>query len=169
MERKRKDRYRKPNMCNLRGHTGRAVIEAIRSMEEPDFTDLIRESDECEKKILVSRQNVISKDDEWINETEWDEVFELTDDEKNQFIKNATMDKVKNEHEKWFLDTMQGLLEAVSIKEMKSQQHENECISIQDVQLNLINELFNSNLLNTEQFKILVERIRKQFERKEGK
>ena len=130
MERKRKDRYRKPNMCNLRGRTGRAVMEAIRSMEEPDFTDLIRESDECEKKILESRQNVILKEDKC----------------ENQF----------------FLDTMQGLLEAVSIKEMKSQQYEIEYISTQDVQLNLITELFNKNLLSIEQFKILEERIKKQ-------
>lgn len=123
-------KYIKPNMCNLHGRTGRAVMEAIRSMEEPDFTDLIRESDECEKKILASRQNVVSKDYEC----------------ENQF----------------FLDTMQGLIEAVSIEKMKLQQHENGCISTQDVQLNSINELFNKKLLSTEQFKILEERIKKQ-------
>ena len=54
---RQKVEFRKPNMCNLRGRTGRAVMEAIRSMKEPDFTELIKESDKCEKMILASREN----------------------------------------------------------------------------------------------------------------
>ena len=54
---KRQVKFSKPNMCNLRGRAGRAVMEAIRSSKAPDLTELRKEVDEFKKKFLAEEQN----------------------------------------------------------------------------------------------------------------
>lgn len=54
---RRKVEFSKPNMCNLRGRTGRAVMEAIRSSKAPDLTELRKEVNEFKKRILAEEQN----------------------------------------------------------------------------------------------------------------
>lgn len=54
---KRQVKFSKPNMCNLHGRTGRAVMEAIRSSKAPDLTELRKEVREFEKMILAKEQS----------------------------------------------------------------------------------------------------------------
>lgn len=54
----RKAEYYKPNMCNLHGRTGRAVMEAIRSSEPPDLTELRKEVEEFNKRMLEEEKKV---------------------------------------------------------------------------------------------------------------
>ena len=49
-------RYRRPNMNNLRGKKGRAVLEEIRNMKAPSYDDLKREADDCMEQIIKKRQ-----------------------------------------------------------------------------------------------------------------
>ena len=52
----RKRRYGRPNMNNLRGKKGRAVLEEIRNMEAPSYDDLKREADDCMVQIKKKRK-----------------------------------------------------------------------------------------------------------------
>lgn len=49
-------RYRKPNMTNLRGEKGRAILAEIRSMEAKPMDDIRRDADACMNRILERRK-----------------------------------------------------------------------------------------------------------------
>lgn len=49
--------YYRPNMNNLKGKVGRAVLEEIRSAKEPDWDSVKKEADECLARILARRSN----------------------------------------------------------------------------------------------------------------
>ena len=49
-------RYRRPNMNNLRGKKGRAVLEEIRNMPAPSYDDIRREAEACMEQIKKKRQ-----------------------------------------------------------------------------------------------------------------
>lgn len=50
-------RYGKPNMNNLKGKKGRAVLAEIRSMKAPSTEEIRREADVYMKQILAKRKN----------------------------------------------------------------------------------------------------------------
>ena len=50
-------RYVKPNMTNLKGKKGKAVLAEIRSMRATSMDDVRKEADECMKRILAKREN----------------------------------------------------------------------------------------------------------------
>ena len=50
-------RYAKPNMTNLKGKKGKAVLKEIRNMRATPMDDVKREADECIARILARRQN----------------------------------------------------------------------------------------------------------------
>ena len=56
-QRVREIRYIKPNMGALRGRIGREILETIRNTPKPDLTELNRQADEVETRILAARQN----------------------------------------------------------------------------------------------------------------
>lgn len=54
--------YYKPNMNNLKGKVGRAVLAEIRSAKKPDWDSVKREADECMARILARRNDEKSND-----------------------------------------------------------------------------------------------------------
>lgn len=50
-------RYMKPNMTNLKGKKGRAIIEEIRNAEIKSMDDIKRDADACMNRILARRNN----------------------------------------------------------------------------------------------------------------
>ena len=50
-------RYVKPNMTNLKGKKGKAILAEIRNMKAKPMDDIRREADECMSNILARRQN----------------------------------------------------------------------------------------------------------------
>lgn len=50
-------RYTKPNMTNLKGKRGKAILAEIRSMKARPMDDIRRDADACMKRILARRQN----------------------------------------------------------------------------------------------------------------
>ena len=53
----RERKYIKPNMTNLKGKKGRAILAEIRSMDAKPLDNIRREADECMKRILARRKN----------------------------------------------------------------------------------------------------------------
>lgn len=50
-------RYVKPNMMNLKGKKGKAILAEIRSMKATPMDDVRKDADECMKRILARRKN----------------------------------------------------------------------------------------------------------------
>ena len=50
-------RFTKPNMNNLKGKKGKAVLAEIRSMKAPSTEAIRREADVYMKQILTKREN----------------------------------------------------------------------------------------------------------------
>ena len=48
--------YGRPNMNNLKGKKGRAVLEEIRNMKAPSYDDIKGEADECMERIKKKRK-----------------------------------------------------------------------------------------------------------------
>ena len=48
--------YSRPNMNNLKGKKGRAVLEEIRNMKAPSYDDIKGEADECMERIKKKRK-----------------------------------------------------------------------------------------------------------------
>ena len=49
--------YKKPNMCNLTGTYGKAIIMEIYNSKAPKMDDLKKNADDCIKKIMAMRKN----------------------------------------------------------------------------------------------------------------
>ncbi len=49
--------YYKPNINNLNGKVGRAVLAEIRSAKKPDWDAVKKEADECMARILARRDD----------------------------------------------------------------------------------------------------------------
>ena len=49
--------YSKPNMANLHGRNGRAIMQAIRNTPPADFTNLIQGAEECERRLREIEKN----------------------------------------------------------------------------------------------------------------
>lgn len=54
---KEKHSYHKPNMNNLKGKKGKAVLANIREMKATSLEDVRKAADECIKRILDRRRN----------------------------------------------------------------------------------------------------------------
>lgn len=50
-------RYIKPNMTNLKGRRGKAILSEIRNMKAKPMDDVRREADACIDRILARRTN----------------------------------------------------------------------------------------------------------------
>ena len=50
-------RYQKPNMTNLKGKKGKAILAEIRSMKSRPIDDIRRDADACMNRILARREN----------------------------------------------------------------------------------------------------------------
>lgn len=50
-------KYVKPNMTNLKGKKGKAILAEIRSMKAKPMDDIRRDADACMSRILARRQN----------------------------------------------------------------------------------------------------------------
>mgnify|MGYP003305310819 CR=1 FL=1 len=63
----REIRYVKPNMTNLKGKKGRAILAEIRRMKAVPLDDVRKDADECIERILVRRKmkkrNIYSLDE----------------------------------------------------------------------------------------------------------
>lgn len=53
-----KNKYVKPNMTNLKGKKGRAVLAEIRNMKATPMDDVRKDADECMKRIIERRKNI---------------------------------------------------------------------------------------------------------------
>ena len=49
-------RYVKPNMTNLKGKKGRAILAEIRNMKAKPMDDIRRDADACMNRILAGRK-----------------------------------------------------------------------------------------------------------------
>ena len=49
-------RYVKPNMTNLKGRKGKAILAEIRSMKAKPMDDIRRDADACMNRILARRK-----------------------------------------------------------------------------------------------------------------
>lgn len=49
-------RYIKPNMTNLKGKKGKAILAEIRSMKAKPMDDIRRDADACMNRILARRK-----------------------------------------------------------------------------------------------------------------
>lgn len=50
-------RYVKPNITNLKGRRGRAILAEIRNMKAKPMDDIRRDADACMDRILARRNN----------------------------------------------------------------------------------------------------------------
>lgn len=50
-------KYWKPNMNNLKGKKGRAILTQLRKMQPASTAQIEKEAEECLKRILARRQN----------------------------------------------------------------------------------------------------------------
>lgn len=50
-------RYVKPNITNLKGKRGRAILAEIRNMKAKPMDDIRRDADACMERILARRNN----------------------------------------------------------------------------------------------------------------
>lgn len=50
-------KYVKPNMTNLKGKRGRAILDEIRNMKAKPMDDIRWDADECINRILARRNN----------------------------------------------------------------------------------------------------------------
>ena len=48
--------YGKPNMANLSGDLGRAIMKQIRNTPSPDWEKMEKEADAIEKRIIAARR-----------------------------------------------------------------------------------------------------------------
>ncbi len=53
----REKTYRKPNMASLNGSWGKRIIEIMNNTPKPDLSNLKREDDEFEAKVLEKRKD----------------------------------------------------------------------------------------------------------------
>lgn len=49
--------YLKPNMNNLKGKKGRAIMDEIRKLKPASHDTVRKEADECMERILAKRKN----------------------------------------------------------------------------------------------------------------
>lgn len=49
--------YIKPNMNNLKGRRGKAVLSEIRNAKAPKMDDVRKDADACMKRLLATREH----------------------------------------------------------------------------------------------------------------
>lgn len=50
-------KFWKPNMNNLKGKKGRAILTQLRNLQPASTEEMEKEADECMRRILAKRQN----------------------------------------------------------------------------------------------------------------